>query len=268
MSHDPFEVWYEERQMLNGEPPFPCSWDAARAAWQAREEIIEHMRRGIEALQAELKATRAQVYEAQEQHAAPALQVKGRTCVTCGHMKVWDVEQSDVPRAPLSDAEIETIADQDEDDSRCPTCGEDGGTSCGMPNCGFITGGTEPSEQPAAPGEPMTRFCPGCGRIGAVSENVRDCCPDGIRARLIPESLAQHCRDLFYLALHTHIVDETAAEPRAPLSDEQIEDCYDAAKRSYIAERGQVRGQMCLPSDNFNWHFARAIEAAISKGEA
>jgi hypothetical protein len=32
--------------------------------------------------------------------AAPALQIKGRTCVTCGHMKVWDVEQSAVPRAP------------------------------------------------------------------------------------------------------------------------------------------------------------------------
>ena len=25
-----------------------------------------------------------------------------------------------------------------EDDSRCPTCGEDGGTSCGMPNCGLL----------------------------------------------------------------------------------------------------------------------------------
>jgi hypothetical protein len=73
--------------MLNGEPPFPCSWDAARAAWQAREEIIEHMRRGIEALQAELKATRAQVYEAQEQSAAPRerpAKVRFR-CEDCGH---------------------------------------------------------------------------------------------------------------------------------------------------------------------------------------
>ena len=24
------------------------------------------------------------------------------------------------------------------DDGRCPTCGEDGGTSCGMPNCGLL----------------------------------------------------------------------------------------------------------------------------------
>jgi hypothetical protein len=123
MSHEPFEVWYEERQMLNGEPPFSCSHDAAQAAWNA----------------------------AQEQHAAPALLTIGRTCVMCGHINVWDVELS---------------------------------------------------------------------------------------------------------------------APRAPLSDEQIKDCYDAAKRSYIAERGEVRGQMCFPPDNFNWHFARAIEAAIGKWDA
>jgi hypothetical protein len=27
---------------------------------------------------------------------------------------------------------------RDEDDGRCPTCGEDGGTSCGNPNCGLL----------------------------------------------------------------------------------------------------------------------------------
>ena len=26
----------------------------------------------------------------------------------------------------------------DFDEDRCPTCGEDGGTSCGMPNCGLL----------------------------------------------------------------------------------------------------------------------------------
>jgi hypothetical protein len=29
------------------------------------------------------------------------------------------------------------------DDSACPTCGEDGGTSCGMPNCGLLQGDEE-----------------------------------------------------------------------------------------------------------------------------
>lgn len=52
------------------------------------------------------------------------------------------------------------------------------------------------------PVEPMTRFCPNCGSVGPVDYTKhRDCCPDGAHARLIPEKLAQQCRDLFYLAL-------------------------------------------------------------------
>lgn len=34
--------------------------------------------------------------------------------------------------------EAECLACSDGDDGRCPTCGEDGGTSCGMPNCGLL----------------------------------------------------------------------------------------------------------------------------------
>lgn len=49
--------------------------------------------------------------------------------------------------------------------------------------------------------EPLTRFCPGCGSLGPVDAKYRDCCPDGGRARMIPESLAQRCHDLFLLAL-------------------------------------------------------------------
>lgn len=49
--------------------------------------------------------------------------------------------------------------------------------------------------------EPLTRFCPGCGSVGPVPEKYRDCCPDGSRARMIPEPLANHCRDLFLVAL-------------------------------------------------------------------
>lgn len=55
--------------------------------------------------------------------------------------------------------------------------------------------------QPAAQPEPMARFCPGCGSVGPVPEKYRDCCPDGDKARMIPEALARHCRDLFQLAL-------------------------------------------------------------------
>jgi hypothetical protein len=57
--------------------------------------------------------------------------------------------------------------------------------------------------------EPMARFCPGCGSVGEVPSKYRDCCPDGGRARVIPESLAKHCRDLFQLAIN-------AAAPAAP----------------------------------------------------
>ena len=34
---------------------------------------------------------------------------------------------------------LNTLDDTHSDDEcRCPTCGEDGGTSCGMPNCGLL----------------------------------------------------------------------------------------------------------------------------------
>lgn len=49
--------------------------------------------------------------------------------------------------------------------------------------------------------EPMTRFCPGCGSVGSVDGKYRDCCPDGMHARLIPQSLAEKCRNLFQLAI-------------------------------------------------------------------
>ena len=56
-------------------------------------------------------------------------------------------------------------------------------------------------QQPAVQPEPMARFCPGCGSVGPVPEKYRDCCPDGDKARMIPEALARHCHDLFHLAL-------------------------------------------------------------------
>jgi hypothetical protein len=51
------------------------------------------------------------------------------------------------------------------------------------------------------PAEPMIRFCPGCGSVGTVDEKFRDCCPDGVQARMIPEPLAKRCHNLFSLAL-------------------------------------------------------------------
>lgn len=48
--------------------------------------------------------------------------------------------------------------------------------------------------------EPLTRYCPACGSIGPVGSQCRDCCPDGIQARLIPDSLAKKCHDTFRLS--------------------------------------------------------------------
>lgn len=62
--------------------------------------------------------------------------------------------------------------------------------------------------------EPVVRFCPGCGSVGEVPNKYRDCCPDGSHARMIPESLAHRCRDLFRLALDAaQQTDPVAAVP-------------------------------------------------------
>lgn len=49
--------------------------------------------------------------------------------------------------------------------------------------------------------EPMVRYCPGCGSIGAVGSQYRDCCPDGSDARMVPKKFAQQCHDTFKLAI-------------------------------------------------------------------
>lgn len=56
-----------------------------------------------------------------------------------------------------------------------------------------------PVPQKLTPAEPLVRYCPGCGSIGPVETQYRDCCPDGSEARLIPQPLAEKCR-------HTHRV--------------------------------------------------------------
>jgi hypothetical protein len=65
-----------------------------------------------------------------------------------------------------------------------------------------LTYASEVAQAPAqVDGEAMTRFCPGCGSVGKVPDQYRDCCPDGTQARIIPEGLANKCHDLFMLAL-------------------------------------------------------------------
>jgi hypothetical protein len=47
------------------------------------------------------------------------------------------------------------------------------------------------------------------------------------------------------------------------LTDEEIEACRDAGDRAYMRHRWSIRGQQITPQDSPDWHFARAIEAAI-----
>ena len=59
-----------------------------------------------------------------------------------------------------------------------------------------------------------------------------------------------------------------AAEP-APLvrlTDEEIDKCYGPATRAFKRFKYSVRGQMSMPQDSFEWHFANAImDAMIAK---
>lgn len=58
--------------------------------------------------------------------------------------------------------------------------------------------------------EPMVRYCPGCGSIGPIPKAYRDCCPDGAEARLIPQAMAEKCRDTFKVAIKAMMADAAA----------------------------------------------------------
>jgi hypothetical protein len=224
MSRDSFESWFDSQKDI-----WPSQWHAAQAAWHA----------------------------AQEQPAAPALLTIGRSCVMCGHMNVWDVEQA-APSAPAAiQAAIDVLLHVE--DCLLKDAPDEIQAS-------KVERAIAVLREQAAPRAPkydasdivLLAAAASTGAPGAIT----------LAAQITGQ---QPCEKCGYVAhsCKCHPQPEKPA-PSAPLSDEQIEDCYDAAKRSYIAERGGVRGQMCLPSDNFNWHFARAIEAAhgIGKGEA
>lgn len=46
------------------------------------------------------------------------------------------------------------------------------------------------------------------------------------------------------------------------LSDEEIEDCISEACKSLRRHQSAIRGQMCVPADQLDWHVARAVERA------
>lgn len=52
------------------------------------------------------------------------------------------------------------------------------------------------------------------------------------------------------------------------LSDEEIEDCISEARKSLRRHWSAIRGQMCVPADQLDWHVARAVERAAYKRAA
>lgn len=75
---------------------------------------------------------------------------------------------------------------------------------------------------PQASAEPLARYCPGCGSVGSVGYEYRDCCPDGNQARMIPARLAEQCRDTFRLAIQTLLADAAANDRAAPRASEAV----------------------------------------------
>lgn len=46
--------------------------------------------------------------------------------------RAWEIAD------PVSEESLREALGPCDEDGRCTTCGEDGGTSCGMPNCGIL----------------------------------------------------------------------------------------------------------------------------------
>jgi hypothetical protein len=61
---------------------------------------------------------------------------------------------------------------------------------------------------------------------------------------------------------HEEVRAEVEKEP-AKLTDEEINDCFDIAQRSFHKHQSGIKGQQLNIQDWPNWHFARAIEQKI-----
>lgn len=86
--------------------------------------------------------------------------------------------------------------------------------------------------QEQAEQEPLVRFCPGCGSIGEVDSKYRDCCPDGIKARLVPSRFAEECQGLFNLAIGNVA---PVQEPVAWVKYNHLTDTYDTPDGTKIS---------------------------------
>jgi hypothetical protein len=160
----------------------------------------------------------------------------------CLYPQHWQINAMKAIRAHLALPQPEPEEFDMADDGGCPVCGEDGGTSCGMPHCGLLSAPPVPQAEPVLWQQRWTN--PGVNPN--VSPEEVDWKPLELKGRTEAETL----RDLVAYtydgrpcyevrALYTH-----PAAP-APLTDEQIDSMW----------------RQPMSADWEHREFARAIEA-------
>jgi len=126
--------------------------------------------------------------------------------------------------APVADGESQPIAVADEVISKAWINVSD---SYGI----AYNGPSYVDAAPQAGSEPLARYCPGCGSVGPVGDEYRDCCPDGNQARMIPARLAEKCRDTFRLAIQSMLAEAAANDSAAPQASEAVRILFPAHLR-------------------------------------
>ncbi len=125
-----------------------------RGEWAKMRDQRDTLRTQLEQAQADLALREAEVSSLQiDKEQAQADAARWRFVSTKGDedeqyigerweacMEAWDGSDGVVGFERAIDAARAALEDDDED-TRCPTCGNDGGTSCGVPSCGLLTGG-------------------------------------------------------------------------------------------------------------------------------
>jgi len=60
--------------------------------------------------------------------------------------------------------------------------------------------------------------------------------------------------------------DATPPKPEwVGLTDEEIDEVQEVAYRSFRRHEMSARGQLIMPADSVDWHFARAVEAKLKE---
>lgn len=98
----------------------------------------------------------------------------------------------------------------------------------------------------SAEGEEMIRFCPECGHLGEVSKPYIACCPDSLRARIVPKRFAEICAETFRL-----LIDKAPKVPEG----------YRLVRAEVRDELIRIGASMSIDTDASDEHAPRAEDA-------